>query len=145
MKILFDTNVVLDVLLDRDPFAGPSTRLMSLVESKGISGLLCATTITTIHYLATKVMGPKKAQNQIKDLMVLFEIAEVNRSVIEDALGAGFSDFEDAVLYQAGRHAGADAVVTRDLKGFKRSGLPVYSPDEMLVALQSFNVERDSE
>ncbi len=144
MKILFDTNVVLDVMLDRDPFAEPASRLMSLVESGKISGFLGATTVTTIHYLATKVMGPVRAQNQIKELMMLFEIAAVNRSVIEDALVAKFSDFEDAVLYQAARHAGAEAVVTRDLKGFKQSKLPVYNPDEMLKALELVNIKRDA-
>ena len=145
MKILFDTNVVLDVMLDRDPFAEPASRLMSLVESGKISGFLGATTVTTIHYLATKVMGPAKAQNQIKELLMLFEIAAVNRSVIEDALVAKFSDFEDAVLYQAARHAGAEAVVTRDLKGFKQSRLPVYNPDEMLKAFELVNIKKDAE
>lgn len=135
MKILFDTNVVLDVMLDREPFAEPAARLMSLVESRRISGFLCATTVTTIHYLSTRVIGPLKAQNQIRNLMTLFEIAAVNRSVIEDALVAKFSDFEYAVLYHAARYAGAEAIVTRDLKGFKRSELPLYNPDEMLKAL----------
>ncbi len=136
MKILFDTNVVLDVMIDREPFAEPASQLMTLIESGKISGLLCATTVTTIHYLSAKVMGTIKAQNQIKDLLMLFEIAAVNRSVIEDALVAKLSDFEDAVLYQAARHAGAEGIVTRDLKGFKRSKLPIYTPDEMLKGLQ---------
>lgn len=144
MKILFDTNVVLDVLLDREPFADPASRLMSLIEEGRISGFLCATTVTTIHYLSTKVIGQVKAQNQIKDLLVLFKIAAVNQSVIEDALAAGFSDFEDAVLYQAGSHAGAEAIVTRDLKGFRRSKLPVYNSDEMLKVFQLLNIEKDS-
>ncbi len=143
MKILFDTNVVLDVMLDRDPFAEPASRLMSLVESGKISGLLGATTVTTIRYLATKVMGPVKAQNQITDLMMLFEIAAVNRSVIEDALVVKFSDFEDAVLYQAARHAGVEAVVTRDLKGFKQSKIPVYNPEEMLNVFEVLKIEKD--
>ena len=143
MKILFDTNVVLDVMLDRKPFAEPASELMSLVESRTISGLLCATTVTTIHYLSTRVLGSAKAQNQIRDLTMLFEIAAVNRAVIEDALVSRFSDFEDAVLYQAARHSGAKAIVTRDVKGFKRSELPVYSPDEMLTALQLSNTRDD--
>lgn len=136
MKILFDTNVILDVMLDRKPFAEAAGELMSLVECKKISGLLCATTVITIHYLSTRVLGSAKAQNRIRDLTMLFEIAAVNSAVIEDALVSNFSDFEDAVLYQAARHSGAKAIVTRDVKGFKRSELPVYSPGEMLTALQ---------
>ncbi len=141
MKILFDTNVVLDVMLDRKPFSEPASQLMSLVEKGKISGLLCATTITTIHYLSIKVMGQIKAQNKIKDLMILFEIAAVNRSVIEYALTSKFSDFEDAVIYQAARHAGAEVIVTRDQKGFKQSKLPVYSPHEILKVIQSIYSE----
>ena len=143
MKILFDTNVVLDVMLDREPFAEPAGKLMSFVESGKISGLLCATTVTTIHYLSAKVLGSAKAQNQIKALILLFEIAAVNRIVIEDALISTFPDFEDAVLYQAARHAGAKAIVTRDLKGFKGSELPIFRTDEMLTALHLSSTQDD--
>ncbi len=136
MKILFDTNVVLDVMMNRAPFAEPASQLMSLAESGQITGLLCATTVTTIHYLSTKVLGSANAQHKIKDLTTLFEIATVNRAVIEDALDSGFTDFEDAVIYQAGRHAGAEIIVTRDPKGFKRSELPVYDSNEMLKVIQ---------
>lgn len=89
------------------------------------------------------MLGSAKAQNQIKALILLFEIAAVNRTVIEDALISTFPDFEDAVLYQAARHAGAKAIVTRDLKGFKRSELPIFRPDEMLTALQLSNTQDD--
>ncbi len=136
MIILLDTNIVLDVLLDRDPFSEPASQLMSLVEKGEIFGLLCATTVTTIHYLSSKVMGKTKAQNQIKTLLTLFEIAPVNRVVNKDALGSKFSDFEDAVIYQAARHAGAEAIVTRNPKDFKRSKLPIYDSDEMLKVIQ---------
>ena len=137
MNILFDTNVILDVMLDRPPFSEPASQLLSLVEWGEISGIICATTVTTIHYLATKILGKKESQKKIKDLITLFEIASVNRSVIEDALMSKFTDFEDAVIYQAAHHAGAGAIVTRDPKGFKQSELPVYSPIELIRILQT--------
>ncbi len=137
MNILFDTNVILDVMFDRTPFSDPASQLLSLVEQGEISGLICATTVTTIHYLSTKVLGKNESQNQIKGLITLFGIASVNRTVIEDALKSKFTDFEDSVIYQAANHAGAEAIVTRDLKGFKRSKLPVYSPIELLKILQA--------
>lgn len=139
MKILFDTNVVLDVMLDRTPFSEPASHLLSFVERGDLSGFLCATTVTTIHYLATKVLGKDQAQNQIKSLITLFDIASVNRTVIEDALKSKFSDFEDSVIYQSSRHVGADAIVTRDPKGFKKSKLPVYSPIELLKILEAID------
>ena len=136
MNILFDTNVILDVMLDRTPFSEPASQLLSLVERGEIFGLICATTVTTIHYLSTKILGKNKSQLQIKELITLFEIASVNRTVIEDALKSKFSDFEDAVIYQSANHAGAEAIVTRDPKGFKQSKLPVYSPVELMKILQ---------
>jgi predicted nucleic acid-binding protein len=135
VNILFDTNVVLDVLFDREPFSEPASQLLSLVERGEISGIICATTVTTIHYLSGKALGKNKSQNQIKNLITLFEIASVNRAVIEEALKSKFSDFEDSVIYHAARHAGAEAIVTRDPRGFKKSRLPVFNPVELLKIL----------
>jgi len=66
MKILFDTNVILDVLLDREPFANEAALLMSMVEQAEITGFICATTVTTIHYLATKALGLQAASRHIQ-------------------------------------------------------------------------------
>ncbi len=136
MNILFDTNVILDVMLDREPFSEPASQILSFVERGELSGIICATTVTTIHSLSTKILGKTESQNQIKNLIALFEIASVNRTVIEDALKSKFKDFEDSVIYQAANHVGAEAIVTRDTKGFKQSKLPVYSPVELLKMLQ---------
>lgn len=68
--------------------------------------------------------------------MSLFEIAPVNESVLNGAIKAKFKDFEDAVIYQSAENAHIDAIITRNLKDFKLSKLPVYSPDEMLQLLK---------
>ena len=65
MRILFDTNVILDVLLDREPFSTTAAKLFSKVETGEITGYVCATTITTIHYLARKVIGTGSAMEEI--------------------------------------------------------------------------------
>lgn len=62
MKVLFDTNIILDVLLDRQPFSEPAVQLMSKVEASEIQGFLCANTITTIHYLISKTLGNQAAK-----------------------------------------------------------------------------------
>jgi len=86
VKVLFDTNIVLDLLLDREPFADFSAYLFSKVEQSEITGFLCATTITTIHYLLTKTLNHQQAMTHIQALLSLFEIAPVNRVVIEQAI-----------------------------------------------------------
>ncbi|CAB1064932.1 PIN domain protein [Olavius sp. associated proteobacterium Delta 1] len=137
MRILFDTNVVLDVLLDREPYSSTAAKLFSKVESGKISGYVCATTITTIHYLASRVIGVNSAVKEISNLMKLFEVAPVNRAVLEAAVSLGFKDFEDAVLHESARYREAQGIVTRDLSGFKKSKIQVYSPEELLLMLES--------
>ena len=135
--MLFDTNVVLDVLLDREPFATTAAQLFSHVERGAMSGYLCATTVTTVHYLAHKTLGSEHARVNIRNLLRLFEVAPVNRAVLEGALASRLQDFEDAVLYEAALHVGAKGIVTRDPLGFKGARLPVYAPDELWKALQT--------
>ncbi len=137
MKILFDTNIILDVLLDREPFADKASYLLSKVERSEIIGFLCAITITTIHYLASKSLGPKEAIQHIRALLSLFEVAPVNRLVLENALNSKFSDFEDSVLHEAACHAGAEYIITRDISGFKKSRIPAYTPSEFINMLES--------
>jgi predicted nucleic acid-binding protein len=87
VRVLVDTNVVLDVLLDRKPFAEAATQVFALVEESKIEGFLCATTVTTIDYLLAQALVPAKAREALHRLLNLFEIAPVNRPVLEQALG----------------------------------------------------------
>jgi predicted nucleic acid-binding protein len=137
VRVLVDTNVVLDVLLDRKPFAEAATQVFALVEESKIEGFLCATTVTTIDYLLAQALVPAKAREALHRLLNLFEIAPVNRPVLEQALRSDISDFEDAVLEQAGRLVGADVIVTRNLKDFQISAITVFDPLELISALEA--------
>ncbi len=137
MKVLFDTNIILDLILDRKPFSEHASYLISKVERSEISGFLCATTITTIHYLLSKYLDKEKSIESIHSIMALFEVASVNRLVIENALVSKFSDFEDSVLHESARHAGAEYIITRNIKDFKKSKIPAFTPPEFLNMLES--------
>ena len=137
MRVLFDTNVVLDVLLARAPHAAAATTLFDYVARKDLDGLLGATTLTTIFYLAAKASTPVKARRHVRTLVALFDVAAVTRSVLADALETGFKDYEDAVLHEAARQAGASAIVTRDPSGFTASKLQIYSPAELLRLIRA--------
>lgn len=137
MRVLFDTNVVLDALLDREPWSETAAALFDHVESGDAEGCLGATTVTTIHYIAQRNVGPEAAAEMMRDLLGLFEVAPVDRTVLEGALALGFEDFEDAVLHEAGRLAGVRAVVTRDTSGFSGASLRIYDPDTLLAALDA--------
>lgn len=135
MRVLFDTNVILDVLLDREPHSETAAQLMSLVDVGRLEGFMSATTVTTIHYLTSKAVGPKAANRHVRTLLDIFQIAPVDREIIEDALGLGFDDFEDAVLHEAAVFAEATAIVTRNAKDFERASLAVFDPPELLAAV----------
>ena len=139
MKVLFDTNIILDVLLDRNPFSEEASYLLSKVERTEINGFVCATTVTTLHYLLSKYLNKKKAIESIHSIMALFEVASVNRLVIETALKSKFIDFEDSVLHEAARHAGAMYIITRNIRDFKTSTIPVFTPFEFLSMLESLD------
>jgi predicted nucleic acid-binding protein len=131
LRVLFDTDVVLDLLLDRQPHSSVAARLFSKVESDDISGYLCATTVTTIHYLTLKALGSARSRKEMKKLLSMFDVAPVNRAVLEGALSSKFKDFEDAVVHEVAHQVSAHAIVSRNIRDFKRSTLPVYSPSEL--------------
>ena len=135
MRAIVDTNVVLDVLLERDPFVKQAVEVFCLVEESRIDAFICATTVTTIDYLLVKSLPKSKARNALRRLISLFEIATVNRPVIERALVSKIQDFEDAVLNEAGQMAGVDFVITRNTKDFSKSSLKVCDPNEFLALL----------
>lgn len=135
MRVLFDTNVILDLMLNRAPFAEVSERLVASAESGTLTGYLGATTLTTIHYLASKALGSQRSLGEVRKLMAIFEVAPVDRPVLEAAIELAFSDFEDAVLYEAARRVGAEAIVTRNGSDFSTSEIPVYSPEKLAQAL----------
>ena len=133
MKAVVDTNVVLDVFLAREPFVGASAAIFALVEQSQIEGLLCATTVTTTEYLLGQTVSPSGARQILEKLLTLFEIAPVNRPVLEQALRSRISDYEDAVLDEAGYIAGAEAIITRNGKDFRHARLKVFDPAQFLA------------
>ena len=125
------------LLLNREPFSDDAAFLMSLVEQSEIIGFICATTVTTIYYLAEKALGHQAASRHIRTLLNLFVVAPVNRVALEGAAASKFKDFEDAVIHASAIHAGAEYIVTRNSSDFKESRLPVFSPTDLFNNLES--------
>ena len=134
MRVIVDTNVVLDVLLARKPFVRTAVQLFELIERGQVEGMLCATSVTTLDHLLTQSLSRAESRETLRRLLRLFEIAPVTRAVIEEALQSRMTDFEDAVVEQAGRLAGAEAVITRDTRDFRQSVIKALAPDELLCS-----------
>lgn len=123
-------------MLDRKPHAAESAGVLSRAEAGEITGCICATTVTTVHYLAARALGAERSLAEVRKLLSLFEIAPVNRTILETALTLGFADYEDAVLHEAARQVNAQGIVTRNARHFKKAALPVYTPEEFARAFE---------
>jgi predicted nucleic acid-binding protein len=137
LKVLLDTNILLDAVLDRRPHSVAAVELLSRVERKQVVGVLGATTVTTLHYLLGRAVGRDRADWAVRRFLVLCEVAPVDGAVLLQAAGSAASDFEDAVLLESGLRAGVEAIVTRDRSGFGHAEIPVLGAEEVLARLDT--------
>ena len=131
---MLDTNVIIDLFLQRQPFAEDANTLVLLIEDGKLQASLCATTVTTVDYLVASAMGKVVARSQILRLLKTFDIATVNRKVLQDAADSKLKDFEDAVIAESAKASGIPTIITRNGKDFVGCGLNVYSPSQWLAA-----------
>jgi predicted nucleic acid-binding protein len=136
-RILFDTNIVLDVLLDRQPHVEASAAAWAAVETGISEGMLAAHAVTTIHYLVRKELSDIKARRIISAILRVFGIATIDGRVVQEALQLPFSDFENAVTAAAARSAGCEFIVTRDPKGFRGSPVRCLTPEAIIPLFSS--------
>ncbi len=135
MMILADANVILDVLLERQPHFRFSQALWAAIEAGAGKGLLAAHALTTIHYLVAQRHGKARAMHAVAALVRVFAVAAVDQAVIDEAFGLPFTDFEDAVTAAAARAAGCDFIATRDPKGFRGSPVRAFQPQAIVSML----------
>lgn len=134
-RVLVDTNVVLDVLLDRQPHAEVSLAIWAAIEEGHAEGYLAAHSITTIYYLIQKQRGALRPKQVVSLMLRVFRVALVDAAVIEHALRLPLADFEDAVSAAAAEISGCDFIVTRDPKGFRGAPVRTLAPEAALPLL----------
>jgi predicted nucleic acid-binding protein len=132
VKLLLDTNVILDVLANRQPHWRDSAQVLSFIEAGRVQGLIAAHSVTTVHYLLSKHLTRKKAQTAIAQLLDLLHVAPVDHTVILRALALGWRDFEDAVQAAAALGARATHLITRNPRDFSPLTITVLTPEELL-------------
>lgn len=138
MKIVLDINVVLDVLLEREPHVTNSARLFAEVERGHLQAHLAATSVDTLYYLLSKGLGcRRKARRLLKTLLQLASILPVDGRVIDAALASDWGDLEDAIIHEAAMAAGMNAIVSRDRRFSRAATLPAMTPPEILAAHHS--------
>lgn len=136
MRILVDTNIVLDIFLNRQPFAEAANTLLTAIAMERVHGYVCASSLTDIFYIARRqTRSIDQGRQAIAMTLRLFQISLVDRAILEAAFRSDLPDFEDAVQIACAVAENLDAIVTRNPRDFRTNLLPVLSIAEVLQRL----------
>lgn len=132
-KLFVDTNIVLDLLAKREPFDVESRQIFSLADINEVELVVSSLSIVNINYILNDVMKIKDSRSIIGKFKVLVSSYELNDKIVELALNDyDFRDFEDGIQYYTALESQCELIITRNLKDFKKAGIPVFSPKEYL-------------
>ena len=132
-KVLLDSNVILDFFFDREPFSDNAAQILSLCESKEITGYITPVILSNVYYLLRQSATHEKVIEKLKMLVSFTEILVINKESILQALHSEFKDFEDALQnYAAEINDTIDCIVTRNTKDYRKSTLGVLTPENYL-------------
>jgi predicted nucleic acid-binding protein len=135
MRVLLDTDVILDYLLEREPFAQTACELLELNAQGIFDGYISGITPINVFYIARKIIERGKLKQVLNDLLVAVRVCPITHAVLSQALTLPFNDYEDAVQHASATASHLDAIVTRNLDDYKNATLPVFSPTDFLNPL----------
>ena len=132
MKVLIDTNVALDILLNRIDFYSGSSGVFVMAEKKLVTGYISASAITDIFFIAKRKLGKKPTKEAIKEILQVFKPATVTDNHIYQALNLDWDDFEDSVQYIVGEGLSVDYIVTKNTQDFTLGSVGAVTPEQFL-------------
>ena len=132
-RVLFDSDVLLDVLAQRQPFVTASAQALNRVTQPEVQGFVSGHAVTNIFYILRRQVGSETARELVSRLLQHLQIASVTDEVIRAALQSSITDFEDAVTSEAANAAGVEVIVTRNAPDFAASDIPAVLPEEFLA------------
>lgn len=131
-KVFLDTNVCLDVILNREPFAFDAEQIFEMGKQRAIKLFVSAVSFTTIFYILKRMYNTKQAFTDLKEFRKFVTITNVNTTVIDLAINSNFPDFEDAVQYFSAKESELDLIITRNEKDFDGATIKVLTPKQFL-------------
>ena len=134
-RVLFDSDVLLDVLAQRQPFVVRSAQALDTVLQGQVQGYVSGHAVTNIFYLLRRQVGSNAARDLLRRLLEHLQVANVTDEVIRQALSSPIADFEDAVTSAAAISTGLEAIVTRNTSDFRAEIIPAMRPEEFLATL----------
>jgi predicted nucleic-acid-binding protein len=132
-QVLFDSDVLIDVLAQRQPFVTTSAQALNRATQPEVQGFFSGHAVTNIFYILRRQVGSETARELVSRLLQHLQVARITDEVIRAALQSSITDFEDAVTSEAANAAGVEVVVTRNTPDFVASVIPVVLPEEFLA------------
>jgi predicted nucleic acid-binding protein len=129
-KIFVNTDIIYDVLANREPFYGHAAKLFTLGDEEKIIIAVSALTIANIHYLLAKQLSSEIAKQVLRKFKILIQIVPVDDKIIDLALNSEFNDFEDAIQHYCAIENGCTKIITRNLKDYKKALIPVMTAQD---------------
>lgn len=140
MRALIDTCIIIDVLQGRQPYAADAQNIFLSAANRQFDGFLTANCITDIYYLTRKKTHSDKETRQILNkLLCLFDLLDTTAMDCRNALLSDIQDFEDAVMVESAVRCSLNCIVTRNVKDYEKSALPIYTPAEFSAHIASFD------
>ncbi len=133
MNVFLDTNVLLDVLAQREPFYTASAQVWTLAETGRIVGFVSTLSLPNLFYLMRRSEGSRKAKKNLGILRDIFQLVPLDEQITHQSLGADIEDFEDAVQFFSVIRAGATTLITRNPKDFPKGDIAIQTPAEFLA------------
>ena len=135
--MLLDTDVLIDLALDRQPYSHPAAALLDRIQATGHTAFIAWHTIANFHYLVSRSNGRRSARDFIVELTRFVGVAAGDAQSFRYAASLPMKDFEDAMQVAAARFCGASRIVTRNIKDYERSPIPAITPRQALGRLTS--------
>ena len=136
MKLFWDTNIMFDFLGERDPFYISAAKIATLADKREVTVVASALSYATISYLLAKYESIEKIKDKLRKFNVISEICELDEVIIEKGLNSNFLDFEDSLQYYSALRTECDIIITRNGKDFKKSQIPIMTPDGFLKSIK---------
>jgi predicted nucleic acid-binding protein len=137
MRVLFDTNVVLDVLLPRQEWFAHAKAIWQANERGELEAFVTASSLTDVYYVARRIVGYQRGRAAVRLCLDALAVLETNEAVLDLAWSLEVMDFEDAVQIVSAERGHLDAIITRDSKGFTGSPIPVLTPMDLIARLET--------
>tara|TARA_Y100000588_G_C14069508_1_gene845162 strand:- start:30 stop:455 length:426 start_codon:yes stop_codon:yes gene_type:complete len=131
-RVFIDTNIILDLLGERDPFYEASAKLASLADKGIILLVVSPISFATVNYFLSKFESPKIAKEKLRKFKVLCEVSTIDEEIIEKGLSSNFKDFEDSLQYFSALDSECEIIISRNAKDFQKSSLPVMTAAQFL-------------